>query len=141
MRSSRILQQHADTVMRPRGLSFPQLQVLVLLSLSPRGALTMSQIGERLMVHPSTVTHTVSRLAGDGLLARCLNPDDARSTLAVITPSGRHHAEGAVQELRRTQFGLSCYRRGEQESIVRLLEPLRAAAQAVASSADESART
>ena len=55
---------------RPYGLTFARFEALALLSFSRRGALPLGKIGDRLQVHPTSVTNTVNRLERDGLVRR-----------------------------------------------------------------------
>src|ERR1700747_865915 len=62
MRVQQILLDQLDAVLRPHGLTFARYEALVLLSFSRDGAMPMSLIGQRLMVHPTSVTNTIDRL-------------------------------------------------------------------------------
>ena len=86
MRAQQILLAGLDGLLRPYGLTFARYEALVLLAFSRHGALPLRVIGERLMVHPTSVTNTVDRLERDGLVRRRPNPRDGRGTLAEITP-------------------------------------------------------
>src|SRR5215469_13319916 len=59
MRVQQILLAQLDTLLRPHGLTFARYEALVLLSFSREGELPMRIIGERLMVHPTSVTNTI----------------------------------------------------------------------------------
>jgi DNA-binding MarR family transcriptional regulator len=48
----------------------------------------MSDLAERVLLSPSGVTRLVDRLAARGMLERRMDPDDARVTLASLTPEG-----------------------------------------------------
>ncbi len=61
----------------------------MLLFFSRRGELPVGLVGERLQVHPASVTNAVDRLESDGLVERRRNPSDGRSVLAAITVEGR----------------------------------------------------
>lgn len=89
----------------------------------------MSKIGERLMVHPTSVTNTVDRLVRSGLVDKRPNPNDGRGTLASITDKGREVVESATQDLVAMEFGLGVYDAEECAEIFALLRPLRIAAQ------------
>src|SRR5215471_13815195 len=89
MRVQQILLSQLDALLRPHGLTFARYEALVLLSFSRDGALPMRLIGERLMVHPTSVTNTIHRLERQQFVVRKPNPSDGRGTLAEITPSGR----------------------------------------------------
>src|SRR5580765_8206422 len=51
-----------DEVLRPHGLTFARYEALVLLTFSRRGSLPLGKMGERLQVHPTSVTSIVRRL-------------------------------------------------------------------------------
>jgi DNA-binding MarR family transcriptional regulator len=100
----------------------------VLLTFSKAGELPMSKIGERLMVHPTSVTNTVDRLVKSGLVDKRPNPNDGRGTLAAITGKGREVVEAASADLMAMEFGLSAYDAEECGEIFAMLRPLRVAA-------------
>ncbi|MBB5935802.1 MarR family winged helix-turn-helix transcriptional regulator [Streptomyces zagrosensis] len=128
MRAQQILLGQVDAVVRPYGLTFARYEALVLLTFSRAGELPMSKIGERLMVHPTSVTNTVDRLVTSGLVAKRPNPNDGRGTLASITDRGREVVEAATKDLMDMDFGLGPYDAEECEEIFDLLRPLRVAA-------------
>jgi DNA-binding MarR family transcriptional regulator len=100
----------------------------VLLTFSKAGELPMSKIGERLMVHPTSVTNTVDRLVKSGLVDKRPNPNDGRGTLASITEKGRNVVEAATRDLMEMDFGLGAYDSEECAEIFAMLRPLRVAA-------------
>ncbi|MET7611882.1 MarR family winged helix-turn-helix transcriptional regulator [Streptomyces seoulensis] len=128
MRAQQILLAEVDAVVKPYGLTFARYEALVLLTFSKEGELPMSKIGERLMVHPTSVTNTVDRLVRTGLVAKRPNPKDGRGTLAVITDKGREVVDAATRDLMSMDFGLSAYDADSCTDIFTLLRPLRVAA-------------
>lgn len=128
MRAQQILLAQVDAVVKPFGLTFARYEALVLLTFSRSGELAMSKIGQRLMVHPTSVTNTVDRLVASGLVAKRPNPDDGRGTLAVITDQGREVVEAATRDLMAMDFGLSAYDEDGCAEIFAMLRPLRVAA-------------
>ncbi|MCZ7416464.1 MULTISPECIES: MarR family winged helix-turn-helix transcriptional regulator [unclassified Streptomyces] len=128
MRAQQILLAEVDAVVKPYGLTFARYEALVLLTFSRNGELPMSKIGERLMVHPTSVTNTVDRLQRVGLVAKRPNPNDGRGTLASITDKGREVCEAATRDLMEMDFGLAAYDDEECAEIFALLRPLRIAA-------------
>jgi DNA-binding MarR family transcriptional regulator len=128
MRAQQILLSQVDAVVKPYGLTFARYEALVLLTFSQAGELPMSKIGERLMVHPTSVTNTVDRLARSGLVDKRPNPNDGRGTLASITDKGREVVEAATRDLTAMDFGLGAYDDEECAEIFALLRPLRIAA-------------
>ncbi|MFE7193138.1 MarR family winged helix-turn-helix transcriptional regulator [Kitasatospora sp. NPDC057541] len=128
MRAHQILLSRVDAVLKPYGLTFARYEALVLLTFSRTGELSLSKIGERLMVHPTSVTNTVDRLERAGLVARHPNPLDGRGVLAAITGRGREVVEGATRELMAMEFGLEEYDADQCREVFELLRPLRVAA-------------
>lgn len=128
MRAQQILLGQVDAVVKPYGLTFARYEALVLLTFSQAGELPMSKIGERLMVHPTSVTNTVDRLVKSGLVAKRPNPNDGRGTLASITDRGREVVESATRDLMAMDFGLGVYDAEGCGNIFEMLRPLRVAA-------------
>ena len=125
MRAHQILLGELDTLLRPFGLTFARYEALVLLTFSRTGALPLRLIGERLMVHPTSVTNTIDRLERAGLVVRRPNPQDRRGTLAEITPAGRALVTEATEVLMTAEFGLRGYEDEQLSAMFRLLRSLR----------------
>jgi len=128
MRVHQILLGELDSLLRPFGLTFARYEALVLLSFSRDGALPLRLIGERLMVHPTSVTNTIDRLEHARLVVRRPNPNDRRGTLAEITPAGREMVRLATADLMAAEFGMGGYDSRDLEKLVSLLRDLRVAA-------------
>ena len=128
MRAQQILLAGLDGLLRPYGLTFARYEALVLLGFSRTGALPLRVIGERLMVHPTSVTNTIDRLERDGLVRRRPNPRDGRGTLAEITPGGRAVMARSTEDLMAARFGMAGYAEPELDEIFGLLRGLRVAA-------------
>ena len=97
----------------------------MLLAFSREGRLPMSKVGERLMVHPTSATNIIQRLAAQGLVDRSPNPADGRGTLATITPSGREVMERATRDLVEGGSGLGALNPQELQQLFRLLRKVR----------------
>jgi DNA-binding MarR family transcriptional regulator len=93
MRVQQLYIGRIESLLRPHGLTFARFELLRLLAFTRHGVLPVGKIGERLQVHPASVTNAVQRLAEAGLVDRRANPDDGRSVLAEITPTGRELVE------------------------------------------------
>jgi DNA-binding MarR family transcriptional regulator len=128
MRAQQILLAGLDGLLRPYGLTFARYEALVLLGFSRTGALPLRVIGERLMVHPTSVTNTIDRLERDGLVRRRPNPRDGRGTLAEITPAGREVMARSTADLMAARFGMPGYAGPELDEITSLLRGLRVGA-------------
>ncbi len=125
MRVHQILLSELDTLLRPFGLTFARYEALVLLSFSRAGALPLRLIGERLMVHPTSVTNTINRLERAELVVRRPNPQDRRGTLAEITPAGREVVADATEVLMAAGFGMTGYEDAQLDEMFSLLKSLR----------------
>ncbi len=128
MRVQQILIAELDGLLRPYGLTFARYEALVLLSFSRTGALPLGLIGERLMVHPTSVTNTIDRLESQRLVLRRPNPDDGRGTLAEITTAGRRVVEQATADLMAAGFGMKGYSDLALAELSGMLRGLRVAA-------------
>ena len=128
MRAQQILLAELDRILRPHGLTFARYEALVLLTFSRQGALPLRVIGQRLMVHPTSVTNTIDRLEKQDLVVRKPNPLDGRGTLAEITGEGRGVVERATRDLMAAEFGMGSYDSGQLAEIFDLFLDLRLAA-------------
>lgn len=105
MRAQQIVLGRVEATLRPFGVTFARYEVLMLLLFSRGGALPMRVIGERLQVHPTSVTNAVDRLEEAGLVAREPHPTDRRTTLVRLSRSGRAVARRATKALNADVFG------------------------------------
>ena len=127
LRSEQLLHDQIKTVMRRYDLTFARYEVLTWLATDPESSLTLSWISRTLRIPPATVTNIIDRLEADELVRRVPHPTDARTTLAVITPTGRKLANDATQrpERRRLRARSASPRRSGTSSST-LLAELRA---------------
>jgi DNA-binding MarR family transcriptional regulator len=125
MRAQQIVLAQVDAMLRPFNLTFARYEALVLLFFSRQGALPLGKMGDRLMVHPTSVTNTVNRLEAQGLVRRVPHPTDGRTILAEITPEGRDIVQKATQVLVEARFGLDALSDEESVELTRLVEVLR----------------
>ncbi len=100
----------------------------MLLSFSREGRLPLRVMGERLMVHPTSVTNTIDRLEASGMVIRKPNPADGRGRLAEITDRGSAAVQVATRDLMAAEFGLSGYSEPDREALFTLLRSLRLSA-------------
>ncbi len=125
MRAQQILLARYDELLKPHGLTFARYEVLVLLRFSRYGALPLGRIGERLMVHPTSVTNSIDRLEKAQYVERRPNPRDRRGTFAAITETGLAVVEEATADLMAADFGLGCLDEAARQRIVDDLTALR----------------
>lgn len=128
MRVQQVLITDFDAIVGKHGLTFARYEALVLLAFSREGRLSMSKIGQRLMVHPTSATNIIQRLAGQGFVERVPNPEDGRGTLAVITDAGREAMEASTADLEASRFGLGMLSDEEHAQLFELLRKVRVAA-------------
>src|SRR5215218_6275424 len=128
MRVQQLVIGRLDAILKPHGLSFARYEALVLLTFSSRGSLPLGKMGERLQVHPTSVTSIVDRLEAAGLVARRPHPDDGRAVLAEITTEGRALVEKATADLVGADFGLDALDEPGLRTLSELLRPVRKAA-------------
>jgi DNA-binding MarR family transcriptional regulator len=70
------------------GLPLGWYDVLLELQAAPQRRLTMSALGERVVLSRTRTSRVVDELVAADLVAREPNPDDARSAFAVVTARG-----------------------------------------------------
>lgn len=128
MRVHQLVLSRLDAVLKPHDLTFARYEALVLLSFTSKGSLPLGKMGERLQVHPTSVTPIVDRLEGAGLVRRRPHPDDRRAVLAEITDAGRALVEIATADLLGAGFGLGGLDEDGLRSLSGLLRPVREAA-------------
>jgi DNA-binding MarR family transcriptional regulator len=128
MRVQQLVLGRLDAILRPHGLTFARYEALVLLCFSSRGALPLGKMGERLQVHPTSITSIVQRLEGDGLVTRRPHPVDGRAVLAEVTEAGRALVERATADLVGVDFGLGALTDQQLGDLSALLAPVRRAA-------------
>jgi DNA-binding MarR family transcriptional regulator len=127
MRVQQILQSAVDGALRPHGLTFARYEALVLLTFSKRGSLPMRVMGERLQLHPTSVTNIVDRLEADGLVKRTPHPTDRRTTLTEITELGRERRAEATKAVTSIDFGLIGLTNRQTSQLTELLSKVRKA--------------
>ncbi|MGH3497295.1 MAG: MarR family winged helix-turn-helix transcriptional regulator [Nocardioidaceae bacterium] len=125
MRVQQLVLAYLDDVLKPHGLTFARYEALVLLTFSRRGSLPLGKMGERLQVHPTSVTSIVSRLVADDLVRRVPHPHDGRTVLAEITDQGRTVVGAATADLVSARFGLGELDPAGLRELSTLLAPVR----------------
>jgi DNA-binding MarR family transcriptional regulator len=128
MRVQQLVIGRLDGILKPHGLTFARYEALVLLVFSSRGSLPLGKMGERLQVHPTSVTSIVRRLESSGLVVRRAHPEDGRAVLAEITDAGRALVAKATRDLVEADFGLGALGDRELRRLSELLRPIRQAA-------------
>jgi DNA-binding MarR family transcriptional regulator len=78
------------------GMPLSWYDVLLELNAAPGRKLRMSALGERVVLSRERVSRVVGELEGAGLVRREANPDDGRSSFAVLTVEGRSRFRAAA---------------------------------------------
>jgi DNA-binding MarR family transcriptional regulator len=86
----------------------------------------MARIGERLQVHPASVTNAVDRLEGQEFVRRTAHPTDRRATLVELTDAGRAVAAKATDELNASVFARPGLSPDAVDQLVAVLTRMRA---------------
>jgi DNA-binding MarR family transcriptional regulator len=128
MRVQQLLLARVEDVLKPYSLTFAAFEALRLLAFTRHGSLPMGKMGERLMVHPASVTNAIRKLESRGLVERRLSPDDRRVVLATITDEGRAVAAEATDALNQADFGLAGLTREQAAEVTVTLRLLRTTA-------------
>jgi DNA-binding MarR family transcriptional regulator len=125
MRAQQIVLARVDDALKPFDLTFARYEALVLLTFSRQGSLPLGKMGERLMIHPTSVTNIVDRLEGQGLVRRAQHPSDRRTTLCEITEEGRAVVRDATVAVTEAELGVIGLSERELGQLTRLLTKLR----------------
>lgn len=128
MRAQQIVLARVDEALRPFELTFARYEALVLLTFSRQGSLPLGKMGERLMIHPTSVTNIVDRLEAQRLVRRVDHPTDRRTTLCEITADGRRLVDEATRAVTAVDLGIAGLTEREVDELTRLLGKLRSSA-------------
>jgi len=126
VRVQQIFTERIDAVLRPLGLTFARYEVLMVLSFTADGAMSMTRLGSLLQVHPSSVTSAVDRLERQGFVERTSSQSDGRVVLATITDAGRSVVGSATEGLNRDVFERPGIGEAEVVAVTDLLSAVRA---------------
>jgi len=125
MRLHQIILSRVEDVLRPFDLTFARYEALVLLAFSRQGALPLGKMGDRLMLHATSVTNIVDRLERQDYVRRVPHPTDRRTTLAEITDDGRRIVDKATEAVAATDFGMGALTDDELDTVTALLRKVR----------------
>lgn len=127
-RAHQIVLGRINAALAPLDLTFSRYEALALLSFARTGALPLSRIGDRLQVHPTSVTSTIDRLERDSLVERVPHETDRRTTLARITDAGRRRLDAATSVLESIRFGMGELTADEIADVTTTMAHVRASA-------------
>ncbi|MFI5430272.1 MarR family winged helix-turn-helix transcriptional regulator [Aeromicrobium sp. UC242_57] len=121
-------QRRLDAALKPFGITFARYEVLQLISFSATGRLPLSKIGERLMVHPTSVTNAMDRLESQGLVRRVADQTDRRRTFAELTDEGKRILAESTAAIMAIDFAIVGLDDEQQDQTFELLRHVRSAA-------------
>jgi DNA-binding MarR family transcriptional regulator len=107
VRASQELVARIETLLLPLGLTLTKYECLIVLYASRNGALGLTEMAERLGLHPTSMTYAVDQLARSGLVDRIPHPSDRRQKLVTLTPEGRELVQTAMDALEQGAFGIA----------------------------------
>ncbi|MCW2783755.1 MAG: regulatory protein MarR [Marmoricola sp.] len=128
MRAQQLLLARIDAELKPFALTFARYEVLMLLTFTRTGQLPLNQVGQRLQVHPTSVTSAIDRLEKQGLVERVPHPTDRRTTLASLTADGRELAARATKVLNASVFADPGVPAGKLNPLIATLRSMRRSA-------------
>jgi DNA-binding MarR family transcriptional regulator len=126
MRVEQILTARLNALLEPWDLTFPRYETLMILYYSRNGSLPLGKMGDRLQVHPTSITNTIDGLQRLGLVERVRHEQDRRMILAAITDRGRDVARAATEVINKERFGTAPLTRDELQTLYAILRRLRA---------------
>jgi DNA-binding MarR family transcriptional regulator len=104
------LELHLSRRLQESGLSGADYEVLAVLSALDGDRMSARDLCSALGWEKSRLSHQVRRMQKDGLIGREPNPDDARSTMVCLLPTGlaaiEKAAPGHVEDVRRNFIDL-----------------------------------
>lgn len=124
-RAQQIVLSRVNDVLAPFQLTFSRFEALALLKMTKHGSLPLGKIGERLQVHPTSVTNTIDRLETDGFVERVPHPTDRRTTLAQLTDAGKVAVVDAQEALEEIRYGMGAFSESTVEGLVQDLAEFR----------------
>src|SRR5689334_24900198 len=93
---NRLVVQALDDALRTHHrLSVSEFDVLITLYNAPGHRLGMTELAQRVMLSPSGLTHLVTRLERDGLVARAVDDGDRRKFFTLLTDAGNERLREA----------------------------------------------
>ncbi len=127
-RTNELIRLFNESALTPHGLTHSRHEALAVLYFSRHGEMPLGRLGERLLVHPTSVTSTVDTLERLGHVERVAHPTDRRATLAQITAKGRTAMEQSCQMMADGSGGLFALSQNQARRLFTLLKPVRSAA-------------
>jgi DNA-binding MarR family transcriptional regulator len=123
-----LIRTHNAVVLQPLHLTHARHEALAILFFSRDGQMKLSELGQRLLLHPTSITSTVDSLEKLGYVERTPHPSDRRATMATITDAGRQAIIATSSVMRHNEYWLDALTEVEALELFRLLRKVRDAA-------------
>ena len=123
-----LIRMHNAVVLQPLHLTHARHEALAVLFFSRDGQMKLSELGQRLLLHPTSITSTVDSLEKLGYVRRAPHPTDRRATMATITEAGRQAISTTSSAMRDNDYWLDALTDAEAEQLFVLLRKVRDAA-------------
>ncbi|GAA4553692.1 MarR family transcriptional regulator [Pseudonocardia xishanensis] len=120
LRVSQLLLGRLDGILAEFGLTLARYEALTLLTFSRKSELPLSKLGERLMIHPASVTSIVDKLVEFEYVERVPHHSDRRVVLARVTTSGRQIVERASAVIIAANNGFAGLTDDDLETLIAL---------------------
>jgi DNA-binding MarR family transcriptional regulator len=122
----RQLEGRANAALRPLGLHYTDLDVLATLRRGGRPyRRTPTELRNAVLITSGAMTACLDRLESNGLIARAADPNDRRSSAAVLTTDGRKLIDKAIEvRFREAAEALSSLSEAERSRLASLLKKL-----------------
>jgi DNA-binding MarR family transcriptional regulator len=123
-----LIRTNNAVVLQPLHLTHARHEALAVLFYSRDGQMKLSELGQRLLLHPTSITSTVDSLEKLGYVQRTPHPTDRRATMATITESGRQAIIATSSVMRDHDYWLDALTVDEAAQLFALLRKVRDAA-------------
>lgn len=127
LRANSLIMSNIDAILKRHGITFARYQVIATLYFAEGGSLTLSRLGQLLLVHPTSVTSIIDKLEAADLVRRRAHPTDRRTTHAQITAKGRAVYRAVRPELDQDDYGIRGLSREELVQLTMLIWKMREA--------------
>lgn len=125
LRTTDVLEERFDRMVKPFGISMTQYNVLRILRGAGPGGRTCGEIGERLIAREPDVTRLLERLEKAGYIARTRDTADRRVVVTRITAAGLKLLSELDKPMRELDGLLKPIGEKKIEKMLKLLDELR----------------
>jgi DNA-binding MarR family transcriptional regulator len=126
LRTTDVLQERFEHMIRPFNISMTQYNVLRILRGAGAGGRTCGEIGERMIAREPDVTRLLERMDKAGLIRRTRDSKDRRVVMTRITNAGLKLLDELEPKLRELDGLLKPMGERKIETTLRLLDEVRA---------------